>query len=514
MRNDERNVINFREIFSLIFRRLWLIILFALCGGIIAFCVSKYFITPKYEAHLNLYVQSNSTFAKNGGDKTDKGNDVNNLKQLTNTYIEVLNDDLVMQDMGSELIKRFGEDRIRPVFTIDKDDNILADELRNTIFIESVPDTLVLKLKVITKDPEVSVAICNYFAVYSDQYLQKAIGSECIAKYMTWAKYNDVPVSPNKVKNTALGIVAGMLLSLLLIFIMDFFDDSVRNVNTLSNRYNTAVIGEVGHFKSKFGKGEKKTKYVSLFNKYVPFTVVENYKAIRTSIIYSLSSYDKKVISVSSAEPFEGKSVTAANIAITLAQGGNKVLLIDADLRNPVQHEIFHINERKGLANALSNVSELDKCIKKTFMDKLDILTAGDAVANPSELVASENMDRIVEKLEEKYTYIIIDTPAVNFFTDAVEIAKKVSGMVMVVRYKETSSSDIDSAMSRIEFFEANMLGFIINDMKTNKKYNKFVAPNRSILPAEKKTDAQIMNKAISNGNKNRNTNNNNRAKK
>ena len=503
MRNDEKNVIDFKEIFSLIFRRLWLIILFALCGGIIAFCVTKYFITPKYEAHLNLYVQSSAAIVKNGSSASDKGNDVNNLKQLTNTYIEVLNDDLVMQDMSSELIKRFGEDRIRPVFTIDKEHNIPADELRSTIFIESVPDTLVLKLKVITKDPEVSVAICNYFAVYSDQYLQKAIGSECIAKYMTWAKYNDVPVSPNKVKNTALGMVAGILISLLLVFLMDFFDDSVRNVNTLSNRYNTAVIGEVGHFKTKFRSGEKKSRFVSLFNKYVPFTVVENYKAIRTSIIYSLSSYDKKIISVSSAEPFEGKSVTAANIAITLAQGGNKVLLIDADLRNPVQHEIFRISEKKGLANALTNISDLDRCIKKTFMDKLDILSAGDAVANPSELVASENMDKLLEKLEEKYTYIIIDTPAVNFFTDAVEIAKKVSGMIMVVRYKETSSADIDSAMSRIEFFEANMLGFIINDMKTNKKYTKFVAPNRSILPAPKMTDAQLQNKNI---NKNRNT--------
>jgi capsular exopolysaccharide synthesis family protein len=509
MRNDERNVINFKEIFSLIFRRLWLIILFALCGGIIAFCVSKYIITPRYEAHLNLYVQSSAALSNKGNDKSDNKNDVNNLKQLTNTYIEVLNDDLVMHDIGSELVKRFGEPIMKNVFVLDKDNNIDADELRSSIFIESVPDTLVLKLKVITKDPEVSVAICNYFAVYSDQYLQKAIGSDCIAKYMTWAKYNDDPVSPNKVKNTALGIVAGILLSLLIIFLIDFFDDSVRNVNTLSNRYDTAVIGEVGHFKSKFKSGDRKSRFVSLFNKYVPFTVVENYKAIRTSIIYSLSSYENKVISVSSAEPFEGKSITAANIAITLAQGGNKVLLIDADLRYPVQHEIFRISEKKGLSNALTDISDLDKCIKKTFMEKLDIISAGDAVANPSELVASENMDKIIEKLEEKYTYIIIDTPAVNFFTDAVEIAKKVSGMIMVVRHNETSSSDIDSAMSRIEFFEANMLGFIINDVKSNKKYNKVTASNRSIAPLKKMTDAQKISKNNSASSKNRSTGNN-----
>ena len=495
MKNDERNVINFKEIFSLIFRKLWLIILFALAGGIIAFCISKYFIPPKYEAHVNLYVQSNSPLLSNGSASSDNRGDVNNLKQLTNTYIEVLNDDYVMQEMGSELVTRFGYDIIKNYFTVTEDNSIPAEELRSTIFIESVPDTLVLKLKVITQNPEVSVAICNYFAVYSNIYLQKAIGSDCKAQYMTWAKYNDVPVSPNKVKNAALGAISAVLFALFLIFLMDFFDDSIRNVNTLSNRYDKAVIGEVGHFKGKSSKGEKKSSFVSLFDKYVPFTIVENYKAIRTSIIYSLQSYEKKVISVSSAELFEGKSVTAANIAITLAQGGNKVLLIDADLRTPVQHEIFRMKEKNGLTNALTDTSNLDSCIKKTFMDKLDIITAGEAVPNPSELLASEKFDTIIGKLEEKYNYIIIDTPAVNFFTDAVEIAKKVSGMVMVVRYNDTSSDDIDSAVSRIEFFEANMLGFILNDIKLSKKYNKFTLPDRNVLSANRATDAQLKNR-------------------
>ena len=514
MKNDERNVINFKEIFSLIFRRLWLIILFAICGGIIAFCVSKYLIAPKYESHIKLYVQGDSPMLSGGAASGDR-NDVNNLKQLTNTDIEVLNDDLVMQEIGTNLVTRFGRDIISKVFTVTEDNNIPADQLRDTLTIESVPDTLVLKMQVITKDPEISVAICNYFALYSDIYLQKAIGNGCKAQYMSWAKYNGVPVSPDKLKNTALGAVSAILLALLIIFIMDFYDDSVRNVNTLGNRYDRAVFGEVGHFKSKSTKGDRRSGFVSLFDKYVPFTVIENYKAVRTSIMYSLSSYDKKVISVSSAEPFEGKSITAANIAITLAQGGNKVLLIDADLRNPVQHEIFHIGEKNGLANALSDVSWLDRCIKKTFMDKLDIITAGDAVNNPSELVASENMDRIIELLEDRYAYIIIDTPAVNFFTDAVEIAKKVSGMIMVVRYNETSMADIDAAMSRIEFFEANMLGFILNDTKNNKKYSKFRAPVRSAAPINKRTDAQQMSRNNSsyrsNNNSNRNRNNNNR---
>ena len=149
------------------------------------------------------------------------------------------------------------------------------------------------------------------------------------------------------------------------------------------------------------------------------------------------------------------------------------------------------MSERSGLTNALTDISRLDSCIKKTFMDKLDILAAGPAVANPTELIASENMQKILEKLEEKYTYIIIDTPAVNYFTDSVEIAKMVSGMVMVVRYNETSSADVDSAIRRIEFFEANVLGFILNDNKNDKKYNKVKTAERNVQLDNKKTDAQ-----------------------
>lgn len=499
--NSERNVIDFKHIFSLIFRKLWLIILLALLGGLTTFLISKYLITPKYEAHVNLYVQNAANaIAVNGGKTSGNENksDISNLKQLTNTYIEVLNDDYVMQEMGSELVTRFGKDIIGKYFTITSEDNIPAEELRDTIFIESVPDTLVLKLKVITKDPEVSVAICNYFAVFSDIYLQKAIGNDCKASYMTWAKYNDVPISPNKMKNTALGVVSAVLLALLIIFIMDFFDDSVRKASLLSDRYGRAVIGEVGHFKGKRIKGEKKSQFVSLLDKYVPFTVIESYKSIRTSIIHTLSSYENKTVSVSSAEPFEGKSITAANIAITLAQGGYKTLLMDADLRNPVQHKIFNISEKKGLATALADTSELKDCIKKSFTDKLHILSAGPAVNNPSELIASENMDIILETLEEEYDYIIIDSPAVNLFTDSIEIAKKVSGMLMVVRCNDTSTSDIDAAISRIEFFEANNLGFILNDIKSNNKHNKFIMPARNVAEPEKLTDAQKKKNRIS----------------
>ena len=123
------------------------------CHSAEALLLSAYpsiFIKPKYESHLNLYVQNAASAASSSTSGEARG-DVNNLKQLTNTYIEVLNDDLVMQEMGKELVIRFGEDKIKTCFTVEDHQNVSADELRNSIFIESVPDTLVLKLKVITR---------------------------------------------------------------------------------------------------------------------------------------------------------------------------------------------------------------------------------------------------------------------------------------------------------------------------------------------------------------------------
>lgn len=172
-----------------------------------------------------------------------------------------------------------------------------------------------------------------------------------------------------------------------------------------------------------------------VFHKEVPFFIVESYKSIRTNVTFSLSTFDRKIFAVSSSNPGEGKSTTSANIAIAMAQSGSKVLLIDADMRKSVQHKIFGIKNKKGLSSAVSKISSLEDCIQKNVMENLDVMTAGPIPPNPSELLASEQMTAILNELSEKYTVIIIDTPPVNVVTDAMELAKNISGIIMVVRY-------------------------------------------------------------------------------
>ena len=135
---------------------------------------------------------------------------------------------------------------------------------------------------------------------------------------------------------------------------------------------------------------------------------------MRTNLIFSLSTSDKKIFAISSPNPSEGKSTTAANIAITLAQADNKVLLIDADMRKPVQHKIFQVKNKIGLSSVIGKMETPAKCIHKNVVKNLDLLPTGPKPPNPSELLASDQTAKILEELSGKYDYIIIDTPPVK----------------------------------------------------------------------------------------------------
>ncbi|MCD7891514.1 MAG: CpsD/CapB family tyrosine-protein kinase [Ruminococcus sp.] len=234
----------------------------------------------------------------------------------------------------------------------------------------------------------------------------------------------------------------------------------------------------------------------------MPFHVVESYKAIRTNIVFTLSTYDNKIIAVSSANPAEGKSMTAANIVIAAAQGGKKVLLIDADMRKPVQHKIFGLVNKRGLLSVISKMCKADDCIHKNVMENLDVMTAGPIPPNPSELLSSEASKKMFEKLNEKYSMIIVDLPPICVVSDAATLSNDVAGLIMVVRYGKTSFDDVTDANKRMELAQMNILGYVLNDIKTKGhsgyyskykykyKYNSYYSyDNKSNKKADKNVD-------------------------
>ena len=458
------NGYSIKDIISLLLSKLWLLIIVTIIGGAAAFCYSKFVMPLEYSSHISMYVQSYTGITENANQQ----NNISNSKQLVNTYMEVLKDDAVMNAVGNKLLTQFDEYTLSQNFVL-ADGKIAPASIRNCLSISSVTDTSAVKIVSTTKNAEVAAALCNDLTEVAPSYVEDAVGVGSI-NTIDVAKVYNTPVAPNIKKNTALGAMAALALACMVIFLIDFFDNTVKDTDSVADKFKKPIIGEIAAFGiEKKKRDSDEDDHVKLTDKSVPFNVVESYKSIRTNISFALSTVDKKIFAVSSAHPREGKSTTSSNIAIALAQGGNKVLLIDADMRKAVQHKVFGLKNKKGLSSAISKMSSLEECIHKNVMENLDVMTAGPVPPNPSELLASDNMGAILEKLSGEYSMILIDTPPVNVVTDAMELAKYISGIVVVLRYGVTTNEDVEDAIKKIEFAKMNMLGFIMNDIKMKK---------------------------------------------
>lgn len=196
------------------------------------------------------------------------------------------------------------------------------------------------------------------------------------------------------------------------------------------------------------------------------FGIREAYKTTRTNIMYTLSAKEGcKVIIVTSSIPGEGKTLTSINTALTFAMTGAKVLLIDCDLRKSKIHKYMNVDNDTGLSSVLGGFAELKDCIKRDEEKNLDYITTGHVPPNPLELLSSQKMIDVIEELKGQYDYIFIDTPPVNVVADTTAISSLADGILFVVRYKYTTQDMLYKAISSIEFVDAKILGFLLNDV-------------------------------------------------
>ena len=212
----------------------------------------------------------------------------------------------------------------------------------------------------------------------------------------------------------------------------------------------------------------------NLVNKKTSFFISEAYKTIRTNLMFMITKKGCKKILLTSSAPGEGKTTTVLNLAITTAQTGAKVLIVDADLRRPRIHRYLDLHLRGGLSNVLSGMEVPNEVVKKTTYENLDAVTAGPIPPNPSELLVSGVFDDFLNKMAESYDYIFIDTPPVDLVTDATIISKFVDGVILVTRHNVTTTVIIDRAIEALEFVNANLIGFILNDVKSGQQSYRY----------------------------------------
>lgn len=273
------------------------------------------------------------------------------------------------------------------------------------------------------------------------------------------------PYTPNHGRDWLMAIVLGLALGVALAYSVEYLDDTIKLPDDVTRRLKLPLLGLVPAV-----GGEK----LPVLTSTVPHDFGEAFRSLRTSLVFTNGSPGNRTIAVTSTQPLEGKTTTACNLAIALALGGARVMLIDADMRRPGLHRTMGMPNDIGLSHILTGQARVREAVQRTSEPNLFVMTAGHVPPNPSELLHSERMKQLLANLEAgPFEWIIIDTPPVLAVTDAVIIAPYMSGLVFVIGAEMTRRAHAERAIQTIQGGKPNIVGAVLNrvDLNRNKYY-------------------------------------------
>ena len=289
------------------------------------------------------------------------------------------------------------------------------------------------------------------------------------------AKEPKWPIRPRKKLNLLLGMIIGLGLGIGATLLMDYLDDSLKDIEEVERHTGLRVLGSIPQIKvNEKKKSLRKTtdssdeqEIVTLASRLVTHLeprspVSEAYRSFRTNIQFSRFDRPLKTLLVTSAGPGEGKSTTVANLAITMAQMGTKTLLVDADLRRPVLDSIFKCKRSLGLTDILLGNNHLDAALHELEVKNLSLLCCGTLPPNPAELLSSQAMRDLLEQLQKKFEVILFDSPPVVAVTDAAVLGAHADGVVLVISSGETTRKAENRAKTLLNNVRAQILGTVL----------------------------------------------------
>lgn len=283
-------------------------------------------------------------------------------------------------------------------------------------------------------------------------------------------------ILPSRKKNLTMGLLVGLALGIGVVFLRERLDTSLLSPEHVE-ALGISILSVIPRMRKPVGQSRSRSKGVSgsvvtLVSPRDP--VSEAYRDLRTGLRYSRAGKPLKSVLVTSAGPREGKSTTSSNLAVAFAQAGQKCLLVDADLRRPVAHNLFGVPREPGLSEVVAGLADIGSCIRKTRIEGLDLLPCGFIPHNPSELLGSRRMSELLAELEGMYDMIVVDSPPVAVVTDALVLSAEVDGVLLVVGAKLGNKKVVQTALSKLSRAAGYVTGAVLNGFDPLRMYTSY----------------------------------------
>ena len=446
--------INIKDFFSYLKHYIFafIVMIILAVGGVVAYdlLIKK----PVYQANTTIVIAKSD----NTTNAASTLNDVNASQKLATTYGEIAKSELVLNRVISNLnlpmtVKEFGKN----------------------LTVKPVEDTSILSVTVKDLDAWQASAIANEIADVFSKEVSKIYKLDNVSQ-LSVAKMPEQPSNNTLTRDVILAIFVAIGLVGGFAFLRFYLDDSVKHSDEVEKIYGLPMTGRIS--KSDM-KPAKKGAPVSelVVEKYPKAIVSENIKSLRTNLQFTAIDKNLKTILVTSTNASEGKSFVSSNLAISFAQTEKKLLLVDCDLRKGRVHRLFDIPNTDGFSNLLTDdLNKIEHYIHHTAVNNLDVITCGTYPPNPSELLASRKMKKLLSSLRHRYDIIIFDGAPIGGLADSVILSSLMDETIIVVKDGATSKNDLMNAKNELSKVGAKVAGVVFNMVNRNasKYYNNY----------------------------------------
>lgn len=398
--------------------------------------------TPLYEATTRLFV---STSSGSSVSEIYQGNRFSQERVIS--YAELLT--------GTTLAQR----------TIDKLGlDVSAGALRANVKASAKPDTVLINVTVIDQSPvrarDIANTLSDEFVTMVRELETPESGASPDARVVVEqrASIPQVPVVPKTARNIGMGFILGLSLGIGLAILRDLIDNTVKDRDTLEKIVGAGIVGRIPEDKEL-----RKQASISFDHDNSPAS--EAFRKLRTNLQFLAVDNPPRVIVLTSSVPSEGKSTTAINLSLALAEAEHNVVLVDGDMRRPMLHKYLDLVGTVGFSTVLSGAASLDEALQKTRYPGLTVLTAGAIPPNPSELLGSQSARTLLGELRAKFDYVIVDSTPLLAVTDAAILGSGADGVLVVARFGQTKRDQLAHAMENLTSVGAGVLGAVFTMM-------------------------------------------------